>query len=64
LGLLQVRLEMIAATYRSTIFENHVFSVYCDHCIYIATHLHSISGLAAGAVLESKFKVRLKMAIE
>jgi len=64
LGTLQVRLQIIATNYSSTIFETHVFSLYSHLCIYIATHLHSISGLAAGAVLESKFEVLLKMTIE
>jgi len=64
LGTLQVRLEIIATTYRSTIFETHVLSLYSHLCIYIATHLHSISGLAAGAVLESKLEVRLKLTIK
>ena len=61
---LPVCLEIIATTHRSTIVKTHVFSLYSHLCIYIATHLHSISGLAAGVVLESKFEVRLKMTIE
>jgi len=44
LGTLQVRLESIATTYRSTIFKTHVSSLYSDLCIYvsihISTHLH------------------------
>ena len=64
LGTLQVRLEIIATTYYSTIFETHVFSLYSHLCINIATHLHSKSGLASGAMLESKFKVCLKMMIK
>jgi len=64
LGTLQVRLEIIATTYHATIFETHVFSLYSHLCIYIATHLHSISGLSAGAVLESQLEVRLKMTIK
>jgi len=64
LGTLQVHLEIIATTYRSTIFETLVLTLYSNLCIYIATHLHSIPGLAAATELESKFKVRPKMTIE
>jgi len=64
LGTLQVHMEIIATTYCSTIFETHVISLYSHLCIYIATHLHSMSGLAADAGLECKFEVSLKMTIE
>jgi hypothetical protein len=37
LGTLLVRLEIIATTYRSTIFKTHVFSLYSHLSIYIAT---------------------------
>ena len=48
LGTVQVRLEIIATTYHcSTIFETHVFSLYSQLCIYIATHSHRIAGLVA-----------------
>jgi hypothetical protein len=39
LGTLMVRLEIIATTYHSTIFETHVFHLYSHLCIYITTHL-------------------------
>jgi hypothetical protein len=48
--MLQVRLEILATTYRSTMVKTHVFSLYshlCIYvsmylCIYIATNLHTI----------------------
>jgi len=60
LGTLLVRLEIIATTYRSTIFKTHVFSLYshlCIYvsmylCIYIATHLHTVYLDWLQAVLE------------
>jgi len=60
-GILQVRLEIIATTYRSTIVKTHVFRLYshlCNYvsiylCIYIATHLHTIYLDWLQAVLES-----------
>jgi len=63
LGTLLVRLEIIATTYRSTIFKTHVFSLYPHLCIYIATHLHTVYLDWLQAVLE-QFEVRLKMTIE
>ena len=36
LGMLLVRLEIITTTYRSTIFETHVFSLYSHLCIYVS----------------------------
>ena len=47
-----MRLEIIATTYHSTIFETHVFSLYFLLCIYAATRVHGISGLAAGSARE------------
>ena len=54
--MLQVRLEIIATTYGSTIVKTHVFSLYSHLCIYVSMYLciyiapitHGISGLAAG----------------
>jgi len=42
LGPLLVQLEIIATTYRSTIFKTHVFSLYSHLSVYIANHLHTI----------------------
>jgi hypothetical protein len=36
LGTLLVRLEIIATTYRSTIFKTHVLSLYSHLCIYVS----------------------------
>ena len=41
-GTLLVRLEIVATTYRSTIFKTHVFSLYSHLYIDIATHLHTV----------------------
>jgi len=54
-----VRLEIIATTYRSTIFKTHVFSLYSHLCIYVSMYLyrypstHGISGLWLQAVLRA-----------
>jgi len=61
LGMLQVCLEIIATTYRSTIVKTHVFRLYTHLCIYvsmylriyIATHLQMIYLDKLQAVLES-----------
>jgi len=42
LGMLFVRLDIIATTYHSMIIKTHVFSWYPDLCIYIATLLHTV----------------------
>jgi len=52
-GTLLVCLDIIATTYRSTICKTHVFSLYSDLCIYIATHLHTVYLDWLHAVLES-----------
>jgi len=54
LATLLVCLEIIATTYRLTIFETHVFSLYSHLCIYIATRLHMVYLDCLQAVLESK----------
>jgi len=36
LGMLLVRLEIIATTYRSTIFKTYAFSLYSHICIYVS----------------------------
>jgi len=44
-GTLLVNLEIIATTYRETIFKSQVFSLYSHQCIsvsHIATHLHTV----------------------
>jgi len=41
LGMLLVRLEIIATTYSSTIFKTYAFSLYSHLCIY-ATYLHTV----------------------
>ena len=51
--MLQVRLEIIATTHRSTIFKTHLFSLYSHLCIYIATRLHPVYLDWLQAVLES-----------
>ena len=56
LGTLLVRLEIIATTYRSTIFKTHEFSLYSHLCIYIATHLHTVYLDCLQAVLESNLR--------
>jgi len=53
LGTLQVGLEIIATTHRSTIFKTRVFSLYSHLCIYIATYLHTVYLDWLQAVLES-----------
>jgi len=64
--MLLVSLDIIATTYRSTIFKTHVFSLYTHLCIYVCMYLyscpstHHISGLAAGCAWE-QFEVCLKM---
>jgi len=65
LGMLLVRLEIIATTYRSTIFKTYAFSLYFPLCIYRDSYLstHGISGLAARGDCQ-QFKLRLKMTIE
>jgi len=40
-GMLLVRLEIIASTYRSTIFETYVFSLYSHRCINASMYLYS-----------------------
>jgi len=63
LGTLLLRLEIIAVTYRSTIFKTHVFSLYSHLSIKRDTPLHTaMAGLAAGGTCE-QFEVRLKMTI-
>jgi hypothetical protein len=57
---LQVCLEIIATTYRSTIFKTHVFSLYSHLCIYIATHLHTVYLDWLQAVLETNSRSALK----
>jgi hypothetical protein len=60
-GMMQVHLEIIATTFRTTIVKTHVFRLYfhlCNYvsvylCIYIATHLHTIYLDWLQAVLES-----------
>jgi len=39
LGMLLVRLEIIATTYRSTIFKTYAFSLYSHLCIYVSISL-------------------------
>ena len=39
LGMLLVRLEIIATTYRSTIFKTYAFSLYSHLCIYVSIQL-------------------------
>jgi len=39
LGTVLVRLEIIATTYRSIMFETHAFSLYSHICIYVSTEL-------------------------
>ena len=51
--ILLVHLEIIATTYRSTIFITCVFSLYSHLCIYIATHLHTVYLEWLQVVLES-----------
>jgi hypothetical protein len=53
LGMLLVCLEIIATTYCSTSFETHVFSLYSDICIYIATQRHTVYRVRLQAVLVS-----------
>jgi hypothetical protein len=54
-GMLQVRLEIIATTYRSTIVKTQVFRLYSHLCINVSMYLysypstHGISALAAGS---------------
>ena len=36
LGMLLVRLEIIATTYRSTLFKTYAFSLYSHLCIYVS----------------------------
>jgi len=66
---LRLRLEIIATSYRSTIFKTRVFSLYSQLCIYVSMNLysypstHGISGLDAGGDGE-QFEVRLKMMTE
>jgi len=36
LGMLLVRLEIIATTYRSTIFKTYAFRLYSHLCIYVS----------------------------
>jgi len=50
--MLLVRLEIIATTYRSTIFKTHLFSLYSHLCIYVSTHLHTVYLDWLHAVLE------------
>jgi len=53
-GIRQVRLEIIATTYRSTIVKTHVFRLYSHLCINVSMYLysypstHGISALDAG----------------
>jgi hypothetical protein len=61
LGMLQVRLEIIATTYRATIVKTHVSRLYSHLCIYVSmylcihivTHLHTIYLDWVQEVLES-----------
>jgi len=68
-GMLQVHLEIIATTYRSTIVKTHVFRLYSHLCINVSMYLysypstHGISALAAGGAWE-QFEVHLKMTIQ
>ena len=57
---LQVRLDIIATTYHSTIFKTHVFSLYSHLCIYIVTHLHTVYLDCLQAVLESNLRCTCK----
>jgi uncharacterized membrane protein YpjA len=54
-GIWQVCLEIIAATYRSTIVKTQVFILYSHLCINVSIYLysypstHGIAALAAGS---------------
>ena len=56
LGTLLVDLEIIATTYRPTIFKTHVFSLDSHLCIYIATNLHTVYLDWLQAVCESNLR--------
>ena len=56
-------LEIIATTYRSTIFKTHVLSSYSHLCIYKVTHLQTVYLNWRQAVLK-QFEVCLKMMID
>jgi len=53
-GIRQVRLDIIATTYHSTIVKTHVFRLYSHLCVNVSMYLysypstHGISALAAG----------------
>ena len=51
--MVQLGLEIIATTHRSTSFNTHVFSLYADRRIYIATNLHMVYLDWLQAVLQS-----------
>jgi hypothetical protein len=46
--MLLLRLEIIATTYRSTIFKTDVFSLYLSVNLYSDASTHAISVLVAG----------------
>jgi len=65
-GMLLVRLEIIATTYRSMIFKTHVFSLYSHLCIYVSIKLpietrYNWTGCRRSL---EQFRVCLKMMIE
>jgi len=55
-GMLQVRLEIIATSYSSTIVKTQVLRLYSHLCIYIATHLHAVYLHWLQAVLGSNLR--------
>jgi len=69
MGLLQVCLEFIATTYRSTIFKTQVCCVYPPLCIHVSmsqySHpsTHGTSGLAVGSAWEQS-DMHLKLLIK
>ena len=58
--MLLVHLEIIDTTYRSMIFETHLFSLYSHLCIYIATHLHMVYLDCLQVVLDSNSRCAWK----
>ena len=60
LARMQVRLNMISTTYRSTIIKTHVFSFDSHLCTDIVTHLHTVYLDCLQAVLESNSRFAWK----
>jgi len=55
-GILQVRVEIIATSYSSTIVKTELLRLYSHLCIYIATHLHTVYLHWLQAVLGSNLR--------